>query len=155
MNLGPTVNGPDVDRGPSISADGLARFFASDRLNAARGWDCDIWMTRRKTKDSTWGEPVNLGPGINTIYTDDAPSISADGLTLYFSDYYYVGGRPGGHGGADLWQAPIIPIVDFNGDGIVDSADMCIMVDHWGEDQRLLLIVVSLLSKQSYWQQPN
>jgi hypothetical protein len=30
-----------------------------------------------------------------------------------------------------------VPIVDFNGDGIVDSADMCIMVDHWGEDYAL------------------
>jgi len=27
----------------------------------------------------------------------------------------------------------ILPVVDFNGDGIVDSADMCIIVDHWGE----------------------
>jgi N-acetylneuraminic acid mutarotase len=26
------------------------------------------------------------------------------------------------------------PFVDFNGDEIVDSADLCIMVDHWGED---------------------
>ncbi len=24
-------------------------------------------------------------------------------------------------------------IIDFNGDGVVDCADMCIMVDHWGE----------------------
>ncbi len=29
------------------------------------------------------------------------------------------------------------PIVDFNGDGIVDTADMCIMVDHWGENYSL------------------
>ena len=29
------------------------------------------------------------------------------------------------------------PIVDFNGDGIVDTADMCIMVDHWGENYPL------------------
>ncbi|MBW2209036.1 MAG: hypothetical protein JRG79_19195 [Deltaproteobacteria bacterium] len=29
------------------------------------------------------------------------------------------------------------PIVDFNGDGIVDAADMCIMVDHWGTDEPL------------------
>jgi len=28
-------------------------------------------------------------------------------------------------------------IVDFNGDGIVDSADMCIMIDHWGESYSL------------------
>ena len=26
---------------------------------------------------------------------------------------------------------------DLNGDGIVDSADMCIMVDHWGTDEPL------------------
>ncbi|MBL7143734.1 MAG: PD40 domain-containing protein [Phycisphaerae bacterium] len=137
VNLGPTVNGPDDDRGPSISADGLTLFFDSDRLNGTRGWDWDIWMTSRKTKDSTWGEPVRLDIGINTIYNDDAPSISADGLTLYYSDYYYAGGRPYGHGGADLWQAPIIPIVDLNGDGIVDAADMCIIVDNWGTDESL------------------
>jgi sugar lactone lactonase YvrE len=29
------------------------------------------------------------------------------------------------------------PAVDFNGDGIVDADDMCIMVDHWGEDYSL------------------
>jgi hypothetical protein len=42
--------------------------------------------------------------------------------------------------GYELWQSIIehflaawaMPI-DFNGDGIVDAADMCIMVDHWGE----------------------
>ncbi|MBN2592942.1 MAG: hypothetical protein JXA81_05485 [Sedimentisphaerales bacterium] len=27
-----------------------------------------------------------------------------------------------------------VPSPDFNGDGVIDSADMCIMVDHWGED---------------------
>jgi hypothetical protein len=41
--------------------------------------------------------------------------------------------RPGGYGLWDLWQLAIEPVVDLNGDGIVDAADMCIMVDHWGE----------------------
>jgi hypothetical protein len=27
--------------------------------------------------------------------------------------------------------------VDFNGDGIVDAGDVCIMIDHWGEDYHL------------------
>jgi hypothetical protein len=31
----------------------------------------------------------------------------------------------------------IEPVVDFNGDGIVDAADFCIMVDHWGENYSL------------------
>jgi hypothetical protein len=32
---------------------------------------------------------------------------------------------------------PILPIVDFNADGIVDATDMCIMVDYWGTDNPL------------------
>jgi hypothetical protein len=60
----------------------------------------------------------------------DYPSISADGRTLY-SD------RPGGHGGFDIWQAPIIPIVDFNGDGKVDSKDLLILIEHWGTSDTL------------------
>jgi predicted secreted protein/N-acetylneuraminic acid mutarotase len=28
-------------------------------------------------------------------------------------------------------------VVDFNGDGIVDSADVCIMIDYWGTDEPL------------------
>jgi hypothetical protein len=37
----------------------------------------------------------------------------------------------------DFCQAPIIPIVDLNGDGIVDAEDMCIVVDYWGTDEPL------------------
>jgi hypothetical protein len=32
-----------------------------------------------------------------------------------------------------LWQAPIIPNVDFNEDGIVDVKDVAILTNHWGE----------------------
>jgi hypothetical protein len=32
---------------------------------------------------------------------------------------------------------PIEPIVDLNSDGIVDSADICIIIDHWGTDEPL------------------
>lgn len=44
---------------------------------------------------------------------------------------------------AEIWnffknhKLAIRPLVDFNGDGIVNAADMCIMVDHWGEDYSL------------------
>jgi hypothetical protein len=50
---------------------------------------------------------------------------------------YFHSDRVGGFGNFDLWQAPVIPIVDLNGDGIVDATDMCIMVDHWGTDNEL------------------
>lgn len=47
---------------------------------------------------SEWGEPVSLGPVINSPNNDLAPAISKDGLSLYFQS-----NRPGGLGGPDLW----------------------------------------------------
>ncbi len=33
-----------------------------------------------------------------------------------------------------MWQAPIIPIVDFTGDGKVDVQDLLRLIDSWGKD---------------------
>ena len=128
VHLGSTVNSSYAERQPTISADGLWLFFHSNRPGGSGG--DDIWLTTRATKDDDWGAPVNLGPVINTSVFDGHPSILPDGSTLYF-----VSNRPGGVGNYDLWQVPIIPIVDLNGDGIVDSADMCVIIDHWGTDE--------------------
>jgi hypothetical protein len=130
VNLGPIVNGSSEDLGPSISADGLLLFFASNR-SGGHG-SADLWVTTLDTIDDDWGTPVNPGPPVNSSAEEFAPSISPDGRTLYFTS-----DRAGGSGQRDLWQASISPVVDFNGDGIVNSADMCIMVDHWGEDYPL------------------
>ncbi len=44
----------------------------------------------------------------------------------------------GNSGGAwDNWQAPIIPMVDFNGDQNVDVNDLRELVDNWGTDKSL------------------
>ena len=37
----------------------------------------------------------------------------------------------GGFSSCDIWQAPILPIVDFNGDGKVDLADMTLLEANW------------------------
>lgn len=50
--------------------------------------------------DFLLSEPVNLGPPINSEADEGSVAISADGLELYF-----VSGRPGGSGTADLWVA--------------------------------------------------
>jgi Tol biopolymer transport system component len=133
VNLGATVNSSAGDMTPSISADGLSLFFHCNRPGGSGG--NDLWVTTRETTNDPWGPPVNLGPTVNTASAEIAPSISHDGRDLYFSDF--GGPRPGGVGGADLWQVSIEPVVDLNGDGIVDSADMCIMVDYWGTDEPL------------------
>ncbi len=133
VNLGPNVNTSKADIGIDISADGLVLFFSSDRLDGAGNFD--LWVTTRPTVLEPWGPAANLGHRINTTYGESAPSISADQLSLYFCDYNL--NRPGGSGDIDLWQAPIIPVVDFNSDGIVDSADIRIMIDHWGTNEKL------------------
>jgi len=133
VNLGSTVNSPVYDGLPAISPDGLLLFITSARSGGYG--DNDIWVAKRATRDGEWGEPVNLGPMVNTSAGEAEPSISYDGRWLYFDDYTTI--RPGGVGGADLWKVPIVPIVDLNGDGIVDAADICVIVDHWNTDSSL------------------
>jgi hypothetical protein len=125
-NLGPIVNSPSNDSGPDISSDGLKLFFDSERPG---GYGMrDIWLTRRTTTDAAWGEPENLGPIVNTSYYDHTSGISADGSILYF---YSNRPDPG------LRQVPVIPIVDFNGDGTVDAADLLQIVRNLGTDNTL------------------
>jgi len=134
INLGPTINTAASESAPSISADGLVLFFSDFFAPRSGGYgEPDIWMATRTSVSEPWGEPMNLGPPINTSVMDLHPSITADGSTLYFTS-----SRPGsGVFSADLWQVSIEPVIDLNGDGIVDSADMCIIVNQWGTDESL------------------
>ena len=135
-NLGPIVNTNCAEFGPSISPDGLTLFFDSGfgggpprpgGIGAS-----DLWVTRRTGKNEPWGEPVNLGPIVNSTSDEIRPNISADGSILYFCS-----NREGGAGNNDVWQVPIIRIFDFNSDGIADIKDVVILTDHWGEDYPL------------------
>jgi Tol biopolymer transport system component len=48
--------------------------------------------------DFTFGEPVNLGPVVNSSVNELTPCTSADGCTLYFSS-----NLPGTIGLSDIW----------------------------------------------------
>ena len=134
VNLGPTVNTSSNERRMWISSDSLMLLLQSDRPRNSGA--VDIYMTTRSTTNDDWSEPVNIGPPVNvSIISDASPVVSYDGCTLYFSSYARIGNY--GTWDWDIWQAPIIPIVDLNSDGIVDSADMCIIVDNWGTDEPL------------------
>lgn len=77
----------------------------------------------------SWSEPVNVGAPINSEFQENTPSISTDGLSLYFSS-----NRPCGNGDAvldlNLWvarrSAPATPwqiaCVSISVDGFIDSA---------------------------------
>jgi hypothetical protein len=132
VSLGNVVNSVNASDGdPSISPDGLTLFFSSDRPGGYG--DNDLYMTTRPTTNGVWGQPVNLGPVVNTSFGESQPCISADGQWLYFGDQ--VRARPGGLGGRDLWQAPILPIVDFTGDSQVDIKDLTVLIEHWGQNE--------------------
>jgi len=124
--LGPATDWGLYDLSPNISSDGLTLFFEG----RSQLGDRELLVARRRTRDDYWESLVNLGPSVNTTYDDCDPSISSDGYTLYFCS-----SRLGGVGNRDLWQVPIIPIVDLNGDGNVDLGDFCKLAQYWGQDE--------------------
>jgi hypothetical protein len=130
VNMGPGVNSSAQDCEVCLSTDGLALFFMSDRPGGRGSYD--VWMTTRRSQAAAWSPPVNLGPVINTSGMEGGPSLSPDQKTLYF-----ISSQPGGIGGFDVYEVPIVPILDFNGDGIVDVKDIVIITEHWGEDYPL------------------
>jgi len=104
VNLGPVVNSPYNDNSPAISRDGLSLYITSSPLPLPPGTrpgghgGADIWVSQRASVDAPWGEPVDLGPNINSAGNDGVPSLTTDGHRLYF----HSTGR-GGCGAADLF----------------------------------------------------
>jgi hypothetical protein len=80
-----------MDRGPAISKDGLSLYFASNRLDGTGFGGEDIYVSQRETRDSEWGQAVNLGPMINTTANEQVPAFSRDGHLMFFAS-----NRPGG-----------------------------------------------------------
>lgn len=82
QKLGENVNSKFWEPSASITPDGNTLYFTSNREGGFGGRD--IWRSVR-LPNGEWSKPTNLGPAINTPYDEDAPSILADGQTLYFA----------------------------------------------------------------------
>jgi hypothetical protein len=183
-NLGTMINTAEDDDAPSLSADGLSLYFMSS-LRADTYGTFDIYVSTRASTDEPWGPAENLGAPVNTSMAETVPIISPDGLSLYFSMGFpapaqsfkadvYVSRRaslsdpwgpprlfdavqiPGLEFSANfcdeessfyfingsnmlnpfaLWKVEVTPVVDFNADGAVDTLDVLVMLDHWGQFQ--------------------
>lgn len=107
-NFAPAVYVPELctnyrDIVPAVRKDGLEIFLVSNRPGTIGG--SDLFVSTRSSTSEPWGEPVPLGPDVNspvvagtTTGLDFRPAISFDGTQLYFhSD------RLGGFGEFDLW----------------------------------------------------
>ncbi|TAG00312.1 MAG: hypothetical protein EAZ44_09540 [Cytophagia bacterium] len=75
------INSKFQETAACITTDGNTMYFASDRPGGMGG--LDIYVVKKEGKD--WGTPKNLGAPINTPYDDDAPFLTSDGNTFYFS----------------------------------------------------------------------
>ena len=109
LNIGPPINTSADDGSICISDSGLELYFSSNRAGGNGDWD--LWVATRATTDAPWSEPVNLGSTVNSGYTELCPSLSSDGLSLYFSDGPLTF-RPDGVGDGDLWVATRASICD-------------------------------------------
>lgn len=88
QNMGEIVNSVDWDSQPTISFDGNRIIFISGRVGGFG--DIDLYMIE-KSPFGEWGPAMNLGPVVNTPFTEHSPFFSQDGKTLYFSS----NGHPG------------------------------------------------------------
>ena len=93
-NLGAPFNTPFSDHCLMFSADGNEAFWTSTRPGGFGG--NDIWTSRKV--NGIWQKAVNLGPNVNSPYSDHHSLPSPDGKSLYVTS-----GRPGGFGGEDIY----------------------------------------------------
>lgn len=81
---------------PSLSEDGSTLYFASDMPGSMGSFDI---YSVAVNEDGTFGEPVNLGPNINTAHREQFPYIANDG-TLYFTSDGHLG-----YGNLDVYKS--------------------------------------------------
>jgi outer membrane protein OmpA-like peptidoglycan-associated protein/tetratricopeptide (TPR) repeat protein len=94
-NIGDVVNTEFWESQPSIAPDSRSLYFAGRRPGGFGG--SDIYVSYRMP-DGSWGEPLNMGPDINTAADETSPFIHADNQSLYFAS----AGLPG-YGKLDLF----------------------------------------------------
>ncbi len=84
----------------SVTQDGKTMFFVATKKDGIGGKDI---YTATKNSLGEWNEPILLGTEINTEEDEDAPFLSNDGKTLYFSSKGHKG-----IGGYDVYKSEII-----------------------------------------------
>lgn len=91
---------------PALFDDDRALIFSSDRPGGYGGMD--LYVSRWDEASGKWGEPLNMGPLVNTEGDEIYPSVRGD--QLYFSS-----NGQAGFGGYDIYK------IRFSADRIIDG----------------------------------
>jgi outer membrane protein OmpA-like peptidoglycan-associated protein/tetratricopeptide (TPR) repeat protein len=98
-NLGDSVNTPDDEYWPSITADGMTLMFTrQERGNVPNNRNQEDFYISR-LRDNAWSKAYNAGRPLNTFQNEGAQSISSDGSYMFFT----ACDRPGGFGRCDIY----------------------------------------------------
>jgi hypothetical protein len=86
----------------TFTADGKEVFLSN---NTGSGYD--LYFATRANPSDPWGALQPVGAPANSTAFEYLPTISADGLTLMWSDGWgwFSNPRPGGQGASDLWMS--------------------------------------------------
>lgn len=100
------INSAGRDDGMSVSADGRTMIVTYADRGGSGG--ADLFVSHQT--DGRWSTPVNLGPSVNSPYSDFAGRLYPDGRLLVFTS-----DRPVGDGQPGLLQVWQISTVDLQG----------------------------------------
>lgn len=93
------INSIDFESDAFMTADGKTLYFATNHFK--KNGDLDICFITKKA-DNTWSKPQTLSSVINTDEDEDAPYLSADGKTMYFSSRGHTS-----MGGYDIFRSAL------------------------------------------------
>lgn len=98
VNIGPPVNTANWETQPSFSSDGKTLYFVRGLETKGGLKEQDIYVSTIDEKGN-FGNPVKLGPNVNSSGREESVFIHPDNQTLYFSS----DGRPESMGGLDIY----------------------------------------------------
>lgn len=89
-----------------LSPDGMYLLYTMCDADFGMG-SCDLYWAKRI--GDRWSRPRNFGAPVNTSAWESQPSMSADGITVYFAS-----SRAGGYGGMDIWKTTMTAEGEFS-----------------------------------------
>lgn len=115
------ISSSTCENSVSLSRDEHHLYFTRPMPSPSGGVQGDLWVSYRSdVRDPMgWGEPVRLGPSINTDTANEGTARHFASAKHGVSQLYFFSNRPGGLGdadiyAADLFGAPPQPVTELN-----------------------------------------